>query len=270
MNGMDCEPSSSAAHQSSFPVGTRVLILDPDDRCRATLRQPADSLPDFAIVVECQTWSDCKSVLEEMLPELLIARADLISPDWLLALDPNSTFPLVIVVGDAGGETGLASRIIDRVSLPLQLASIAESLTRARHEIFRRKAEELSYLLQHYAEHLTGSSHGHTLSVEPEEKPTNLDQANIRYLRADRNYVRVHTTSGSYEIRETMRRLISRLDLSQFAQIHRSVVVNLSCIKDISWANDAPNSVVLEDGTKIYVGPNFRDELRSLTLRKSA
>ena len=270
MNGMDCEPSSSAAHQPSFPVGTRLVILEPDDRCRGMLRKPADSASDFAIVVECQTWSDCGPLLEEMLPELLIARADLIPPEWLLALDPNSIFPLVIVVGDAGGKTGLASRIIDSLSLPLQLASIAESLNRARHEIFRRKAEELSYLLQHYAEHLNGSSHGHTLSVEPENKLTNVDPANILYLRADRNYVRVYTNSGSYEIRETMGRLMTSLDLGRFARIHRSVVVNLSYIRDITWAHSAPNAVILEDGTKMCVGPNFRDALRSVVLRKSA
>lgn len=271
MNRMNCEHNSSAAFQTRFPPpGTRVVILDPDGRNRTMLRTPADSAADFAVVLECQTWSDCAGVLDEMLPELLIARAELIPPEWSQVLDPNSIFPLVIVIGDGNAKISLASRMIDKMSLPLEAASIQESLTRARHEIFRRKAEELSFLLQHYAEHLAGSSNVRILGVRAENKLSNLNSANIRYLRADRNYVRIYTDSGSYEIRETISHIVSRLDLSRFARIHRSVIVNLSYVKDITWTNNVPNAVILEDGTTIGVSPNFRETLRSLTLRKDA
>src|SRR5208283_1613969 len=152
MDGMNCEHRTSATLRRSFPPpGARVVILDPDYRNRSMLGTSVDSATDFAVVVECQTWSDCERALDDMLPELLIARADLVPVRWSQSLNPSSIFPLVIVVGGPAAETGPELRTIGKLSLPLQATSIKESMIRARHEIFRRKTEELSCLLQHYA-----------------------------------------------------------------------------------------------------------------------
>ncbi len=54
--------------------------------------------------------------------------------------------------------------------------------------------------------------------------------ADVIYLQATDKYVNVVTADSELLIREPLRDLVPRLDAQQFAQVHRSTVVNLDCV----------------------------------------
>jgi len=58
--------------------------------------------------------------------------------------------------------------------------------------------------------------------------------ADVIYLQATDKYVTVVTADSEVLIREPLRDLMPRLDRRQFAQVHRSTVVNLDCVHSAS------------------------------------
>jgi two-component system LytT family response regulator len=177
----------------------------------------------------------------------------------------------VLSVGESPFAEMLEQRVIQVLTLPLEEAQLQRSLIHAQAEVYTRKAEELSYLLRQYTATSTSSSlYLASISVEHEGKKVHLDTRTIAAVLASANYCRLHTPSGDYEIRETMNGLCSKLDPTQFARIHRSVIVNTSQIRELSGSHDAPTSVVLMDGTELPVGPNFRNSLANIAIHKRA
>lgn len=58
--------------------------------------------------------------------------------------------------------------------------------------------------------------------------------ADVIYLQATDKYVNVVTSDAQALIREPLRELLPRLDAQQFAQVHRSTVVNLDFVRSAS------------------------------------
>ena len=83
----------------------------------------------------------------------------------------------------------------------------------------------------------------------------------IRWIKGAANYVEIHATSGKYMHRETMQNVADQLDSSLFLRIHRSAIVNLEHIKEISSELGRYSLLVLRDGTELKIGNAYRDAL---------
>ena len=85
-----------------------------------------------------------------------------------------------------------------------------------------------------------------------------LRTADIDWVDAMDNYVRVHVGRDVHIVRETLTRLMQRLPADMFLRVHRSVVVNVDRIRETrSW----PGSTLLLtliDGTRLAVGRGYR------------
>jgi two-component system LytT family response regulator len=265
-------PGTSKA--TSVPTGIRVVLLESDGYNLSKLRTVVSGEREFVIAAQCTSWPDCRQMMEEMLPELLIARADLIPDGWSGERETSFAFPVVVAVDGFQSSASQGYEIIDRVTMPLDSATVQHAIARARSEILSRKAAELSYLLNCYALEAalgTLSVTGADFSAIPQDRDIlSADLENVLYLQADRNYIRVHTVSGRYEVRDTMNHVLSRLDPDIFVRIHRSVIINLVRLKDVVWFNDVPVSAILEGGARMRIGPNYRGAFRELVPRKVA
>lgn len=75
-----------------------------------------------------------------------------------------------------------------------------------------------------------------------------LDTDQIRWIEADRDYVRIHAAEGSYRIRATMKELEAELDPREFVRIHRSTIVNRWAVSEIVRESEGRWVAVLDDG----------------------
>jgi two-component system LytT family response regulator len=86
--------------------------------------------------------------------------------------------------------------------------------------------------------------------------------ADILYISAEGNYVRLHTLAGEHLMRERMAGILERLDSALFRRIHRSHIVNLDHVKKLlPWfAGDSP--VMMADGSRLTLSRTHREALR--------
>jgi two-component system LytT family response regulator len=244
--------------------------MEPDDDIRDKLRAAIREEPGLTLCGEARDWSYCDYLLQEWVPELLVARIAMVASHWWDIPEQESCFPLVIGLGEVSGCELLSNRLLETLTLPVSDAGMRQCLARAHCEIYTRKAEELSYLLKRYTSSTARSMYLATITVEHEGRKFNLDTRTILAVLANANYCRLHTIGGVYEIRDTMTSLVAKLDPTQFARIHRSAIVNMSQIREIAVNRDVATAVVLNDGTELPIGPNFRQTVGTLPFAKRA
>jgi two-component system LytT family response regulator len=104
------------------------------------------------------------------------------------------------------------------------------------------------------------------LAVRVGERVYWVRTADIDWVEADGNYLRLHTGSGTPQakahlIRKPLAALAEELDPSQFARIHRSTLVNIDRIRELRALSDGEYQVFLTDGTKLKLSRTYRQNL---------
>jgi len=78
----------------------------------------------------------------------------------------------------------------------------------------------------------------------------------LKWLRAERNYVELHCDDKMHLTRSTLKELLEKLPASQFLQIHRSYAINVDHITAIEY------STLFVGKTEIPVGRSFIEEIK--------
>jgi two-component system LytT family response regulator len=78
-----------------------------------------------------------------------------------------------------------------------------------------------------------------------------VSAAEIHRLESDGNNVVVHSTHGRHPVRATLESLENRFDPALFARVHRSHIVNIDHIREISPWFHGDHKIVMRDGTEI-------------------
>jgi two-component system LytT family response regulator len=75
----------------------------------------------------------------------------------------------------------------------------------------------------------------------------------ILFLEADGDYVKIHTKDGNYLKEKTMKYFEFHLNPTQFMRIHRSYIVNVSCIQSLEYYDKENHVAVLKNNTQLKV-----------------
>ena len=256
---MDSAQTTHLVRQEQLDRGMRVVILEPDAENRAMLRRCLNELPGFRLVGEAVTWDECVALLNLYLPELLITRSSF-APATLGKLFANSRFPVTVGL-KRKDSSGVVDGGFETVGIPLNSQVVRDTLVRAQTEIYRRKLDELSCLLQQYISFSPGIPRYLTSVAVEDGAAPEIPAERVIFMAADGNYVRIHTEGDVHEIRDTMSGMTSNLDPAQFARIHRSFIINRAYVTSVLRKEGAALCVRLTNGVEIPVGPNYRTEV---------
>lgn len=83
--------------------------------------------------------------------------------------------------------------------------------------------------------------------------------ANIEYVEALGDYLRVFLPERSIVTHLTVKKLLEILPAEHFIRIHRSHIVQVRHIRSMEG-----NMLFLSSGKELLIGPNYRDEVRSV------
>jgi two-component system, LytTR family, response regulator len=88
--------------------------------------------------------------------------------------------------------------------------------------------------------------------------------ADIDWIEADGNYLRLVTGDTSHLIRETMKGVEARLDPAQFVRVHRSAIVAIDRIKSIEAREHGDYTVTMSSGARLETSRGYSDRIRAL------
>jgi len=86
----------------------------------------------------------------------------------------------------------------------------------------------------------------------------------VLMVRAQGNYVLLQCESGSFLLHESMSAMAEKLEPYGFVRIHRSALVNRSCVEEIRPYMKGLWRLRLRDGKEFTVTRTYRKNLKSL------
>lgn len=244
----------------------RTLIVDDEPLSRRRLQRFLQSAPDVEVVAECGDGNAAVAAIQEHKPDLVFL--DVQMPN-LSGFDVLSTIgvermPVVIFVTafDTFAVQAFEAQALDYLLKPFGEDRVTKALERAR--TFLEGGAKRAYQ-DHLAELLRTTDAGRNnarVLVRNGDRVLVLGAAEIDWVEAYGDYVRLHVGQQSHLLRSTLTEMEQRLKPEGFARIHRSRLVNLDRIREFNTISGTELLIVLKNGAQLNASPTYLKELQ--------
>jgi two-component system LytT family response regulator len=245
-------------------MNIRALIVDDEPLARQRLRDLLADESGIEVVGECGDGGSAVVAIEAQAPDLVFLDVQMPELDGFEVIESvgadRMPATLFVTAHDRHALKAFEVHAIDYLLKPFDRKRFHEALERARiwvgrsHEMPARMASLLQDVQDSRPplERILVRSGDHHLL---------LKTTDIQWIEAEDNYVRLHVEGTSYLVRQTMGRMLERLDPARFKRIHRSSIVNLDCVKELRPWFHGDYLVLLSDGTKLTMPRTYREQI---------
>lgn len=225
----------------------RVAIVDAIEADREHIRSLLASEKDTLIVAEWADGAQALSTIDEANPDILFV--DVESPD-VDRLELAEERPAFVYVASCRACAVKAFDVgaLDFLLKPFEKARFDQALRRARDHVreLRQKHQRRRQT------RVIVRSPDRVVFLRPEE---------IDWVEAAGNYLRVHARGQSHLLRLSMRKAERCLDPETFLRIHRSAIVNIDRITDLTPWSHGEYVVTMNDGTRLHASRTYARQL---------
>lgn len=231
----------------------KILIADDEREARELLLYYLKDLGNEAELTECADGKSTLHTLQTFKPDILFLDIKMPELTGMEVLQHKGTAALpAVIFTTAYDEYALPAfdvEAVDYLLKPFEKDRFDRALKRAIDYVeFTKKKKAGSYLTQ-----LAGKFGTRTDLIPVHE---------VQYFQAEGSYVQIVTGSKTYLLTQPIYELESSLDPEQFARVHRSVIVNISCIKSIQSLLNGDHELVLMNGKKIRASRTYKEKIK--------
>ena len=269
---------------STRPAGLRVIIVDDEPVARQRVRRLISREAAMEVVAECATGREAVAAIVEHAPDLVFLDVQMPELDGFGALAslPAERMPLVIFI-TAFDEHALRAfdvHALDYVLKPIDPDRLRVAVERARLVHARNGLSEQHQRMRgllggwgmttrlddpparHAVPALEESSVApgavQRFLVKTDGKMFFVRVADVDWIEADGNYVRLHVGAASHMMRDTIAAVERTLPSAGFARIHRSAIVNLDRVAEMRQWSSGDYIVVLTTGARLKLSRTYR------------
>jgi len=243
--------------------------VDDEPLAREGVRMLLANDPEVVAVHECADGRAAVSAIIETKPDLVfldVQMPEMCGFEVLKAVGadrmPNTIF---VTAYDKYALRAFEVHALDYLLKPYTNERFFRALERAKAQIKISDTHSLNVQLSALLNHLkSGRDLLERIVVKSVGRVSHVDVEEIDWIEAADTYVRLHVGRDSYLVRGTMSGLEAKLDPHKFLRIHRSVIINLSRVKELQPLFHGEYAVKLHDGTQLTSGRSYRDKLQPL------
>ena len=230
----------------------RCIIIDDEPLALQQMEGYVKKIPYLELVAACQSAIEAKEILENDKIDAMfcdINLPELNGLDFVKSLEN----PPMVVFTTAYSEyavEGFHLNAIDYLLKPFGFDDMkrASDKIKARYDA-RRTLQEVSQIDEDDA-----------IFLKTEYKIMRINISNIRYVEAMSEYLRIYLVDYSRPIivLMSMKKMEERLPSRSFMRVHRSYIINLKHIKEIS-----KNRIMLDEDIDVPIGDSYRDQFNA-------
>lgn len=248
-------------------MSIRVLIADDEHLARERIRDLLADVQGFDVVGESADGSETVAAVRSLSPDLLFLDVQMPELDGfgvIEQLDP-AAMPVILFLTafDHYAVKAFDVHAIDYLLKPVDPGRFREAIERAREEIERRTERGVAENLRKVLTEHSREEYLERLVVKSGPRIVFLRIAEIDWIEAEENYVRIHSRSEKHLIRHTLSGMEKKLDPRRFARIARSTIVNAERVAEMEHLSKGEYLVVLKDGTRLPLSSMYRDRLEA-------
>jgi two-component system LytT family response regulator len=255
----------------------KTLIVDDEPLARQNLHVLLKDDPDIEIVGECGSGHEALRIIQAQQPDLLfldIQMPEMNGFDVLKRIDLKRLPAIIFVTAfDQYALKAFEVHALDYLLKPFNDARFEKALRQAKSQVEQREINNLSRKLFALLEDRQDISQADKpeqpafltrLMIKSASRVFFLKVDEIDWIEADDYYVKLHTGRKSHLLRETMNELEAKLEPEKFLRIHRSTIVNIDRIKELSPLFNGDYAVILQDGTELKMSRSRREHAQAV------
>lgn len=220
----------------------KALIVDDEYPARMELRYQLGNFPDVEIIGEATNAREAMRLIEALDYDVLfldVQMPGMTGLDLVRQLKGREAVPKVVFVTayENYAVPAFEMRAVDYLLKPFESNRLAETIQRLREMTGAGSAAAQAADLRDEPAARPGEKKGNTLSFllcEKEEKQIPLALADIIFIYAEGYNVFAKTANDRLLTRFTLQELADRLPPDQFFRSHRSYIINIFQVKEIS------------------------------------
>jgi len=267
----------------------RTLVVDDEPLAREGVVAMLAEDPEVEVIGTCADGESALASIRADRPDLLFLDVQMPKRDGfeVMAQLRREERPVVVFVTayDKYAIKAFDVSAVDYLLKPFRDARFAEALAKAKREVYQARASDASQKMDQLLDIVQqiARSGGHS-SAAPATASDASDRvvlktgsdlhfirtADIIWVEAQADFVKVHTTGSAQLVRETLQNLEDRVDPAKFLRIHRSSLVNLEHVKKVTPALYGDYIVLMSDDTKLRLSRKNRAKLKQLIARLSS
>lgn len=246
----------------------RTLIADDEqparDRLKKLLAEHADQIEPIG---EAQNGLECREMIDRLKPDLVFLDIQMPGLTGFEVLQQTIHSPVVIfcTAYDEFALQAFETNSIDYIVKPIKAERIQKSIEKLDSLKHHSDKQELLRLIGNY------------ISQAPKKEITSIPVKlgdrmlfakieDVTYFSAEEKYVTIHTRDGKTYLSDLpLKSLEEKLGVA-FLRIHRSMLVNVSRIKEINKHFNGCFIIKIDDlsQTKLQSGRGYADEVKRL------
>ncbi len=241
----------------------RALIVDDEALARQRIRQLLADEADFEIIGEAGNGMEAVTLIESLRPDLVFLDIQMPLLDGFGVIEAigaeQMPATLFCTAYDAHAVKAFEVHAVDYLLKPFDRDRFKRALAwvRERSAKPRNEPDGFKALL---SELESGQARPDRFLVKTGERWLMVKCADIQWIDAEGNYVRLHVDGATHMLRHTMAEVLARLDPAQFKRIHRSTIVNLDFVRDLQPWTGGDMTVFLRDGTRLTLSRTYREQ----------
>lgn len=250
-----------------MPLNT--LLVDDEPLAREGLRILLARDPDIGAIRDARNGLEAVAAIRDWRPDLVLLDVQMPEMDGfgvVREIGPEGMPPTVFVTAhDQYAIQAFEINALDYLLKPVTEERFAKALTRVKARFPEQGGGDASRQILSLLETMASPTrYPKRLAVRSGGKTVLVDVTEIDWMEAAENYVQLHAAHGNHLLHVTMSTLEKSLDPAVFLRIHRSVIVNVSRIRDLQPVMHGEYAITLASGVRLQSGRNYSERLKAL------
>ena len=226
----------------------RALIVDDEPLARRGIRQLLAPYAEVVVVGECRDGPEAVRALARDKPDLVFLDIQMPGLDGIGVSRVHGVqrMPVTVFVTahDEFAVQAFEAQALDYLVKPLSETRFRVTMRRVLERLRTRGRNRIA--------------------VQTTSGELLLDDGEIDWIEAQDDHAAIHAGAKRYRVRQSLAAFESQLDPARFARVHRSAIVRLDHVRELSTSKPGGETIVLlRDGTTLPVSRRRLARLRA-------
>lgn len=229
----------------------KIIIIDDEPLARSIVQEYLREYPQFEMVAECNNGFEGLKAIQQHNPDLVFLDIQMPKITGFEMLELLDEYPPVIFTTafDEYAIKAFEANAVDYLLKPFS----KERFDKAVQKFLSHRNNTTARTQALLDTASLSPARQNRIVVKDGSKIKIIPVAQIHYLEASDDYVKIVTAEGNYLKKQTMIFFEQTLDSSQFARVHRSYIINTQLITRIDMYEKDSHLALLNTGAKIPV-----------------
>lgn len=238
----------------------KVLVVDDEPAARQKLIHFLKEHSDFEVVAEARNGVEALECIDKFTPSLIFLDIQMPKLDGIAVasnLEFNKEIAIVFVTGfNEYAIRAFELNAVDYLLKPYDKARLAKTLNRFREFSGKTQDFDIPKLVQDYR---TDQHYPKTLLFKAEGTIEVAQADEVQWIESSGNYIKVCLERTAFIARQTLTGAQSQLDPAIFVRIHRSHVININEVIQVTPISKGDHTLQLRSGTELRLSRAYQE-----------